>query len=260
VQAKKGYSMNRSGFHYFFEGFSLIKTKGLKRFVIFPLIINLLLFGTAFTWVFSHLGASIDWMFSFIPEGLYWLKDALAFIVWPLAVISALLAFAFLFSTIANFIAAPFNGFLAEKVERHLTGENPNDDGMWDMLKDIPRILGREWRKLLYYIPRVLICLLFLLFVPVFGQVIWFLFGAWMMAVQYCDYPFDNHKIDFSPMRQLLKEERVRNLSFGMCVSVASFVPLLNLVVMPVAVCGATALFVDRYRNKGLSPLDSSKT
>lgn len=35
---------SRSGIHYFFEGFSLIKTKGLKRFVFVPLAINILLF------------------------------------------------------------------------------------------------------------------------------------------------------------------------------------------------------------------------
>ncbi|MBO1255607.1 sulfate transporter CysZ [Alteromonas sp. 5E99-2] len=246
--------MNHSGFHYFFLGFSLIRTKGLKRFVLIPLVINLILFGTAFSWLFSHLGESIEWILSFIPDYLSWLKDALAYIIWPLAVITALFTFAFLFSTIANIIAAPFNGFLSEKVERHLTGQSINDDGWLDLIKDTPRLLAREWRKIVYYVPRVLICLLALFIIPVFGQVIWFLFGAWMMAVQYCDYPFDNHKIDFKPMRQLLKEDRVTNVSFGMCVSVTSFIPIVNLVVMPVAVCGATALFVDKYRNTGRIP------
>jgi CysZ protein len=246
--------MAHSGFHYFLSGFSLIRTKGIKRFVIIPLLINLVLFGTAFTWVFMNLGESIEWMLGFVPDFLSWLKDALAFILWPLAVISALLIFALLFGTIANFIAAPFNGLLSEKLERHLTGEALGDESVTDMLKDVPRILGREWRKLVYYIPRAIICLLFLLVLPIFGQVIWFLFGAWMMAVQYCDYPFDNHKVDFKPMRQILKEDRFRNVSFGMCVSVASFIPLVNLVVMPVAVCGATALFVDKYRKTGRVP------
>lgn len=45
--------------------------------------------------------------------------------------------------------------------------------------------------------------LLLLYFVPGIGQtvvpVVWFLFGAWMLAIQYCDYPFDNHKVGFQP-------------------------------------------------------------
>lgn len=247
-------STERSGFHYFFLGFSLIRTKGLKRFVIIPLLVNLILFGAAFSWLFANMGESIEWMLSFIPDAFSWLKDALAYILWPLAVISALLVFALFFGTMANIIAAPFNGLLAEQVERHLTGEEVGGDSVWELIKDTPRILAREWRKLLYYIPRAIICLLFLLVVPLFGQFIWFMFGAWMMAVQYCDYPFDNHKIDFRPMRDLLKAERFTNVCFGMAVSVASFIPLLNLFVMPVAVCGATALFVDKYSKTGRLP------
>lgn len=252
--------MNHSGFHYFVTGFSLIKTKGIKRFVLIPMIVNFILFGTAFTWLFTNLGESITWMLSFIPEWLSWLKSALAFILWPLAVLSALLVFAVFFGTLANLIAAPFNGLLSEKIERHLCGEALGDDGFIDLLKDVPRMVKREWIKIVYYVPRALFCLFCLLFIPVFGQAIWFFFGAWMMAVQYCDYPFDNHKVSFDEMRQLLKAERFRSVSFGMAVSVCSFIPLLNLVVMPVAVCGATALWVDRYRSTGLSPKVANNT
>ena len=34
--------------HYFFTGLSLINTKGLRRFVLIPLSINLVLFAIAF--------------------------------------------------------------------------------------------------------------------------------------------------------------------------------------------------------------------
>ena len=34
------------------------------------------------------------------------------------------------FGTLANWIAAPFNGVLSEKVERHLTGQAMGDDGL----------------------------------------------------------------------------------------------------------------------------------
>ncbi|MFC3095465.1 sulfate transporter CysZ [Alteromonas sediminis] len=246
--------MEHGGFHYFISGFTLIRTKGLKRFVFIPMTVNLILFGVAFSWLLANLGESITWLMSFIPEWLGWFKEALAFVLWPLAIISSLLLFAILFGTLANIFAAPFNGLLAEKVERHLTQQPLGDDGFMALLKDVPRMVKREIVKLIYYLPRALVCLFCLLFIPLIGQLIWFLFGAWMMAVQYCDYPFDNHKIGFDDMRNQLKSERIRNVSFGMAVSICSFIPLLNLVVMPVAVCGATALFVDRYRTKGLSP------
>ncbi|ATC87106.1 hypothetical protein PARC_a2642 [Pseudoalteromonas arctica A 37-1-2] len=35
------------GMEYFFSGFKLISQKGLKRFVLTPLLINILLFGSS---------------------------------------------------------------------------------------------------------------------------------------------------------------------------------------------------------------------
>ncbi len=82
-------------------------------------------------------------------------------------------------------IAAPFSGLLAEQLEARLTGEAPPDTGIWDIMKDLPRIMKREWQKLAYYLPRALL-LFVLYFIPVIGQtaapVLWFLFSAWMLA------------------------------------------------------------------------------
>lgn len=237
---------------YFFQGFTLITTKGLKRFVFFPLAINLILFSVAFYYLFGEISASIVWMTDLIPdwEWLAWLKTGLSFIIWPIAVISILLIFALIFGTLANWIAAPFNGLLAEKVEQHLTGQPMGDSGLLDVFKDIPRTLGRELSKLTYYLPRALGFLLIFFILPVFGQIIWFLFSAWMMAIQYCDYPCDNHKIPFQDMKRILHAHRSDSFSFGITVSVFSLIPIVNFLVMPVAVCGATALWVDKLQER----------
>ena len=88
---------------------------------------------------------------------------------------------------------------------------------------------------------------------PLLGQtvapIIAFIFSAWMIAIQYCDYPFDNHKIAFSRMRNALAQNKWMNYSFGTLVTLFTMIPFLNLVVMPVAVCGATAMWVGEYRN-----------
>ncbi|MDI5448887.1 hypothetical protein MJL27_26045, partial [Salmonella enterica subsp. enterica serovar Anatum] len=41
------------------------------------------------------------------------------------------------------------------------------------------------------------------------------LFSAWMLAIQYCDYPFDNHKVPFKTMRTALRTQKVANMQFG---------------------------------------------
>jgi CysZ protein len=41
---------------------------------------------------------------------------------------------------------------------------------------------------------------------------------------------------------------RALSLGFGMAVMFSSMVPLINFVIMPAAVCGATALWLERCR------------
>ncbi|AWH89672.1 sulfate transporter CysZ [Limnobaculum parvum] len=236
----------KSGFHYITQGFKLVTLPGIKRFVILPLLINILLIGGAFWWLYSQLGEWIPTLMSYVPNWLQWLS----YLLWPVSVITILLIFGYLFSTIANWIAAPFNGLLAEKLEAKLTGKPLPDTSI---IKDIPRIMKREWLKLAYYLPRALL-LLVLYFIPGVGQtlfpVLWFLFSSWMLSIQYNDYPFDNHKVSFKDMKLTLSQEKVRNIQFGAVVSLFTMIPFLNLFIMPVAVCGATAMWVERYRGK----------
>jgi len=238
---------SRSGLWYLSRGFKLIALPGIRRFVFLPLLINVVLIGGAFWWLFSQLGSWIPSLMSHVPDWLQWLS----YLLWPIAVFSILLVFGYFFSTLANWIAAPFNGLLAEQLEARLTGATPPDTGITDIMKDLPRIMKREWQKLAWYLPRALILLL-LYFIPGIGQtvapVLWFLFSAWMLAIQYCDYPFDNHKVPFKTMREALRTQKSTNMQFGALVSLFTMIPLLNLVIMPVAVCGATAMWVDCYR------------
>ena len=59
----------------------------------------------------------------------------------------------------------------------------------------------------------------------------WFLFTRWMMAIQYCDYAYDNHKVPFDKMRQQLRSDLSGSYGKGMTVAIASMVPFLNLFV-----------------------------
>jgi CysZ protein len=235
----------RSGVDYFLSGFSLILTKGLKRFVLIPLIINLLLFSMAFYWLYLQMAQIMVLVESYVPDWLSWITT----ILLPFLMLAVLVAFSFIFNAAANWIAAPFNGLLAEKVELYLTNQpiNPTgQSGFGAIIKDIPRTFSREFCKLKYYIPRALGFLLLLIFLPVIGPVLWFLFTAWMMAVQYCDYHYDNHHVNFDQMRRVLNQSKGPCFSFGMTATLFSLLPVVNLIVMPVAVCGATKMAVER--------------
>ena len=233
-----------SGAGYFFKGFELIRKKGIRRFVFIPLTINVLLFSIAFYFMFLQLEHYMVAIIQWLPSWLDWLEV----VIWPLAVITILVFFSFIFSTAANWLAAPFNGLLSEKIESILSGKPAPQGNMLDIVKDVPRTLGREWKKLAYYLPRAIVFFIIMWILPVFGQVIWFLFISWMMAVQYKDYPFDNHKVPFHEMKNALKQRQGLSYSFGITVAFFAMVPIVNLIVMPVAICGATALWCDHYK------------
>lgn len=241
-----------SGIRYLLKGAQLLSHPKLRIFVLIPLLINIFIFASAFWFLFSTIMQWIDSYISGLPDWLSWLS----YLFWPFLIFSLLVSFSFVFSTVANLIAAPFNGLLAEKTENLLTGKAINDDGLMDIMKDLPRIFKRELQKWAYFLPRLLVCAV-LFFIPAFGQTvapfIWFVFVAWMMVIQYADFPFDNHKIPFNKMKKALAGRWGKSLTFGMLISFFTTLPIINFVIMPIAVCGATAFWVDIYKQELLS-------
>ena len=107
-----------------------------------------------------------------------------------------------------------------------------------------------EIRKLIYFIIRA-IPLLILFIIPItapFAPILWFLFSAWMMSLQYMDYPMGNHKIDFNTQKKLQKQHRLFSMGYGSGVLLATMIPLLNFLIIPLAVISATQIWVDRYK------------
>lgn len=238
----------RSGIGYFFYGAKLCFKPGIRRFVILPLIMNFILFGGSLFYLYSNISTWLDAWIATIPDMFSWLSYILTPLIW----IMIIAIFSYFFSTVANWIAAPFNGLLAEKLEYLLTGQGSQDQSIFSVVKDTPRILHREWIKLVYYLPKALGLFIFML-IPAIGQtvgpILWFIFSAWMMAIQYCDYPFDNHKVSFPKMKSDLSDDKYCACSFGAMVALFTMVPVINLFIMPIAVCGATAMWVEKYKS-----------
>ena len=149
------------------------------------------------------------------------------------------------FGTLANWIAAPFNGLLAQS----RSTSNRQSLGCWvDRAFQTFHELWCVKQKITLLYPRAMIFIV-LFFVPVVGQVLWFLFNVWMMALQYIDYPFDNHKVGLLN-EKCASTNKPLTFQFGIMVSIFSLIPIVNFIVMPIAVCGATALWVDEYKAK----------
>src|SRR5690606_25468826 len=232
-----------SGPHYLRHGLRLVVSPGLRLFVLLPLLVNLLLFAALIGLAVRQFGQWVDYFMPSLPDWLAFLE----YLLWPLFVALVLLIVFFTFTLLANLIAAPFNGFLAEKVEVVERGEDPFPAFSWgELLAMVPRTLGRELRKLAYFLPRAL-ALLILSLIPGLNLVaapLWLLFGIWMMAVQYIDYPADNNKVSWQDMLAWLRARRWQSLSFGGIAYAALLIPGLNILMMPAAVAGATVFWV----------------
>lgn len=51
-------------------------------------------------------------------------------------------------------------------------------------------------------------------------------------------------------MKNALGERRSQSLTFGALITLCTALPLVNLVIIPVAVCGATVMWVENYRSQ----------
>lgn len=233
---------------YLTTGWRLVRQPGLRRFVLMPLLVNLLVFGLLGWWVNSWATGWLDSLSFFSRWGDWWIVQALQTVLHWLVTLVLVFSLAFVFTLVANLIGAPFNGLLAERVEAHLTGTATTPAPSWLMLvKSLPRLMGSELRKLGYLVVCI-VPLLLLQFIPLINLIaplLLFLFGAWMFALEYMDYPLGNHGALFKEVRLTMRKRRRVAYGFGSAVAVTSMIPLVNLFIMPVAVAGATALYVD---------------
>ncbi|MBO9549087.1 sulfate transporter CysZ [Pseudomonas sp.] len=232
-----------SGPQYLREGLKLVLSPNLRMFVLLPLAINLLLFGGLIYFAGHEFSLWLDALMPTLPS---WLSF-LSYILWPLFVALLVLMVFFTFTLVANVIAAPFNGFLAEKVEVVVRGKDPFPAFSWgELVAMVPRTFGREMRKLGYFLPRA-IGLFILSLIPVVNVIaapLWLVFGVWMMAIQYIDYPADNNKMSWQDMLAWLRQKRWQSMGFGGITYLALLIPGVNVLMMPAAVAGATLFWV----------------
>jgi CysZ protein len=238
-----------SGAMYFFRGVRLIFNPGIRAYVIVPLLVNVLLFSALIYFGAAQFRDLLDYL---LPDWLDWLTIVLL----PLFVAAALVIVFFTFSLLGNLLAAPFNGLLAEAVECTITGQPIPGGGVKKMLLDLGRTIVSELRKLAYIVVRG-IPVLVLFLIPglnLAAPFIWILFGAWMLAISYVDYPMGNHGLGFPEQRRQLGKHRYLALGFGGAAMGALAIPLVNFLVIPAAVAGATILWVERLERPGAAP------
>lgn len=234
-----------SGAGYALRGWRLLAKPRIRRFVIVPFLINLAIFALAFRFGFAWLYSEIQ---SWLPGWLEWLS----ILIWPILIVLGLAVLFTCFTLLANLIASPFNGRLAEIVAMRIADHPQLDQAQSrPLLQDIAVSVRSEMGKLGFFALRAIPLLLLFLIpgVNIIAPFAWFVFGAWMLSREYLDFPLGNQGMDFRSQRQLLKNKRRVTLGFGLAVVCMTLIPIVNFFAMPAAVAGATLLWHEQFRD-----------
>ena len=232
-----------AGAGYLFQGISLLSKKEIRPFVVIPLLINIVVFSLAIKIAKAQFDELIVQFLGWLPSWLSWLQ----WLLYPFFVVLIFIAIYYVFTMIANLIASPFNSLLAEKVELHLKGlPIPEFKGYKAMMQMLGKTAVSEFHKI-FYMLKWLPVLIIISLIPglnIIAPFAWALYGAWMLALQYTDYPMGNHELFIKEELKLLRKHRARSLGFGGAVTLMTTIPVLNFFAMPAAVAGGTVFWV----------------
>jgi len=227
----------------------MIWQPGVRLYVVMPLVINIILFAGLIWFGYEQFSPLVDKLISYVPGFL----DFLRWIIWfTVSIFTAIVVF-FTFTPIANIVAAPFNALLSEKIEARLTGKAIISNSSF--IKMVHDSVLSQLRKLVYILLWS-VGLLLISLIPVINFVapfLWVIFGSWLLSLEYLDYPMGNHELDFKHEKQILAARKGLALGFGGSVMALTSIPLLNFIVMPVAVAGATILWVEQLEDESQS-------
>lgn len=169
-------------------------------------------------------------------RGIVRLAAALAFVV------AAVLVLIYAFTTITLIVGAWFYDRIWVHVEERFGTLPSVSVGFW---RGVAGDIADALRML---IPTILVGLLLLVlgFIPVAGQVLGVVLGAfiggWFLAVELTGQAFSARGYTLRERRRALKGRRALTLGFGVATYLLFLVPLGAVIVMPAAVAGATLL------------------
>lgn len=214
----------------FFRGLGLIGRAELRKYLIIPVLINLVLYSIAFALGYFYLSELIS---KFIPDWLSWLE----WLIWPLFFISFSVTGFFTFTIVANLIASPFYSQLSAKTLEIISGETNTIQE-----QAMNQVILAELKRVGYLVSRML-PLLVLFIIPginLIAPLLWALFGAWGMSLEFMAYPLENQGLLFLQQKEQARKKRLSMLSFGGLTVIGLSIPIINLIVGPAAVVGAT--------------------
>jgi CysZ protein len=242
--------MNRfiQGFAYPFRAFGVIQRgTGLWRFVLIPILINIVIGAVLYSWLFVSGMSWVDAQVAGLPEWAAWL----AWLLRGLLAVALLIALGYVLVRFGVIVGSPFYGQLSERIETQLTGTAPPASPL-----TLAGVAYDIWRALLYELKKLLLVLaiglplLLIGLIPVVGQIVviigQILLGAWIAALDFLDSPLERRRLGFRQKLIMIRKGLPTTGAFGLvCFGLVS-IPLINLLAIPLCVAAGAALFCEQ--------------
>lgn len=230
---------------------------------LMPALITFILLGGYGWWAWDHSAAAYDTFVDLLglrknageTDALTQLGiDVLRIISLTVLRVMMLVTAVIFAILLGKILAAPFNDALSEKVElAYLDRQKTGGFSLMSVLRGGLWAVTWEAKKVGIYL-LVLIPLLLLNGLPLVGTflytVVVFLFNVMFLAFDYLDFPLERRPgptgpLGFKARGSLVMRHKAAMLGFGTAATILLFVPLLNFLFLPLAVSGATLLYLE---------------
>lgn len=225
----------------------LAKQPSLWPVVIWPVLINISLFGLGMYAVWSKVGVLVAAIWT-RPELLVWYQYLL-YGVWSIFnVIAHLLAIVMVYISVVvlgGIIASPFNDIISERTEALLLGERYKKlEGVPFLTSALSSVRSTAIIAMMYL--GCLIPLLPLHLIPGIGSAAYTLIaggvGAFFITMEYNDIILERKGFRMKAKFGRVWQERTLTLGFGAGTNLLLAIPLLNFLCIPLAVIGGAAM------------------
>ncbi len=214
---------------------TFIRKNGLRRFFLYPLILNILLFTLGFYTIGSYSDDFTTWISTTLDVkswefwGADFLSSAMQWIIRLMIRLLFLLAYAYLGGYLIIIMMAPVFAIISEKTEQILSG-NSNPFQWAQFFKDIRRGILLALRNLSIEIFFTII-LVFLSFIPVVGiftTVTLFLVSAYFYGFSFIDYTLERKKLNVKNSIQFIKQNKGLAIGNGTIFSLVLLIPFIG--------------------------------
>jgi CysZ protein len=225
----------------------LARSPRLWRYVLIPMLVNLLVGLTLYAGLLFTGLRAIDGLVAGLPG---W-AAVLGALLRLLLIVGLLIATGFVLVRFGVVLGSPWYTRLSAELEL-IRGGQPLPEqaaGLPVMLRDLGRALAFELRKLLLVVA-IGALLLLLNLIPVAGQVLatagWIALGATITCLDFLDYPLERRLLSFRAKLRVIRDSLPASAGFGLaCLALVS-IPFVNLISIPLCVVAGTLFYCDR--------------